>query len=80
MAEGTGAAQVEELMASAMSELEAADSLDRLEEWRVSYMGRRGRLTQILRSLGGMSPEARRIVGGAAKRGKAPLEGSPGRG
>jgi len=76
MAESTGAAQVEEVMASAMAELEATADLERLEEWRVSYLGRRGKLTQILRGLGGLSPDERRAVGAAANRLKTLLEES----
>ena len=76
MAESTGAAQIGEVMASAMAELEATADLERLEEWRVSYLGRRGKLTQILRGLGGLSPDERRAVGGAANRLKTLLEES----
>ena len=45
-----------------------------LEEWRVAYLGRRGRLTQVLRSLGGLAPEERGAVGAAANGVKATLE------
>ena len=79
MSDSTGAAQVDEVMASAMAELEAADSLERLEEWRISYLGRRGKLTQILRGLGDMSPGDRRAVGGVANRVKTLLEVGLGR-
>jgi phenylalanyl-tRNA synthetase alpha chain len=76
MSESTAAAQVEEVMASAMAELEATVDLERLEGWRVSYLGRRGKLTQILRGLGGLSPNERRAVGAAANRLKTLLEDS----
>jgi phenylalanyl-tRNA synthetase alpha chain len=74
MTEKAGIAQVEEVKSRALKELESADSLEGLEEWRIAYLGRRGALTQLLRGLGGMSPDERRAVGAAANEAKRLLE------
>jgi phenylalanyl-tRNA synthetase alpha chain len=74
MSEKAGIAQVEEVKSRAIKELESADSLEGLEEWRIAYLGRRGALTQLLRGLGGMSPDERRAVGAAANEAKRLLE------
>ncbi|MBQ6820034.1 MAG: phenylalanine--tRNA ligase subunit alpha [Clostridium sp.] len=48
---------------TAFNELTNADSSARLEEIRVKYLGKKGELTTILRSMGGLSKEERPIVG-----------------
>ena len=68
----TGA--VEAVTARALAELSAADDAVVLEGWRVSYLGRRGELTSILRGLGSLPLEARREVGAAANAAKSRLE------
>ena len=70
---------------SSVEEVEAALSEERaalagarderaLEEWRTRVLGRSGRLTAILRSLGEQPPERRRELGTAANRAKRALE------
>ena len=66
--------EVEQIESSALEELDYVSGPDALEEWRVAYLGRRGRLTQVLRSLGGLAPEERGAVGAAANVVKATLE------
>ena len=68
--------EVEEVREMALAELESADSLGRLEELRVEYLGRRGRLTHILRGLRSLSPDERRRTGAAANEAKTLLEES----
>ena len=65
---------IDELQASALEELVGLDTLEALEGWRVSYMGRRGRLTVILRTIGELPPAERRTVGSLGNRTKALLE------
>ncbi len=68
---------VEDVAAAEVEERAAlADAVDEraLEEWRIRVLGRSGRLTAILRSLGEVSPELRRELGQAANRTKAALE------
>ncbi len=66
--------QVEEVRASAARELDAAPDIQSLDEWRIAYLGRGGRLTRILRELGGLPPDERRAVGSAANSAKSALE------
>ena len=48
---------------NAFNELTIADSSLKLEEIRVKYLGKKGELTTILRSMGGLSKEERPVVG-----------------
>ena len=65
---------IEQIESSALRDLDAAGGPDELEQWRIADLGRRGRLTPVLRSLGGLAPEERGSVGAAANRAKAALE------
>ena len=50
------ASQIQSLQSKALSELESVSSLEALDEWRVSFLGRRGELTQLLRGVGSLPP------------------------
>ena len=76
MSEATIPIQVEDLRAKASRELESVPDLDGLEAWRITYMGRRGQLTQLLRGLGALPSEERREAGAAANAVRAALEES----
>ena len=65
---------IEELRGEALKELDALSSLEALEQYRVSYLGRRGRLTAILRGIADLSSEERRSVGSVANQTKALME------
>ena len=67
---------VEQVSSRALQELEAAAGLEELEQCRVTYLGRAGRLTQVLRGLSSLSPDERRQVGAAANQAKTLLEES----
>ncbi len=54
-----------ELEIAALESLNEASSESQLEEWRIAYLGRRGELTQRMRSLGDLPPEQRRDAGAA---------------
>ncbi|MEW6388128.1 MAG: phenylalanine--tRNA ligase subunit alpha [Thermodesulfobacteriota bacterium] len=71
--------EVEELEEVARLEIHRAADAEELERLRVKYLGRKGRLTQILRSLGQLEPEARRRVGQKANLAKESLEAALGR-
>ena len=45
---------VEQLREAAVSALNSADSSDQIESWRVDFLGRKGRLTALLRGLGSL--------------------------
>jgi phenylalanyl-tRNA synthetase alpha chain len=67
---------LEELQAKALDDLNGSSSSEAVEQWRVTYLGRRGELTQVLRGLANLAPEERRIVGAAANTVKSLLEES----
>ena len=66
--------QLEELRERALHDLEAATTVESLEQWRLAYLGRRGQLTTVLRGLGQLSPEERPAVGRVANTIKNALE------
>ena len=65
---------VEELKNDATRALRSADSSDQLEAWRVEYLGRKSRLTLILRGLGSLDIEQRKVVGASANQLRVELE------
>src|SRR3972149_4479932 len=62
------------LKTQALTQLEEASDAQRLEEWRIAYLGRRSPLQQALRGLGSLPPEERRARGAEANELKALLE------
>ena len=54
---------IKELQARALADIEASDSLQRLDELRVRYLGKKGEVTAQLKSLGSMEPEQRKAFG-----------------
>jgi len=68
--------QLGQLREEAIAELGSIDSLTDLEAWRIRYLGKKGYLTSILRSLGKLPLEERRETGSAANEVKALLESS----
>ena len=65
---------VEQLREAAVSALNSADSSDQIESWRVDFLGRKGRLTALLRGLGSLEIEERKSVGAAANLLRADLD------
>ena len=74
MSEVQASESVEQLREAAVSALNAADSSDQIESWRVDFLGRKGRLTALLRGLGSLEIEERKIVGAAANLLRADLD------
>ncbi len=66
--------QLKSMEAEALARLAEVQDLTALEEWRTGYLGRKGRLAQILRGLGQLPPEARPAAGQAANEVKRRLE------
>ena len=66
--------QVKELASKALGELAKVTSVDELEAWRISYLGRKGPLIQILRSLSTLPLGQRREVGAEANEVKKSLD------
>ena len=65
-----------EIEEPALQELESVRTLEGLDEWRVMYLGRRGRLTRLLRGIGSLPSEERRRAGAEANRVKTVLDGA----
>ena len=66
--------KVEELASKALDELVKVTNVNEIEAWRIRYLGRKGNLTQILRSLASVSVNERRKVGARANELKKSLE------
>lgn len=56
---------IQSLQIEAMADIQAAGSLERLEELRVSLLGRKGRITEMLKGLGAVDMADRKTVGAA---------------
>ena len=65
---------IQTLTQQAILELDQASDAEALEKWRVSYLGRRGELTNILRGLSGLEMEQRRELGALGNQAKTTLE------
>ncbi len=74
MSTGTPHAELDAIRAAALEELDAAPDENTLERWRIAYLGRSGRLTLVLRTLGSLPAEQRRSLGAAGNQVKALLE------
>jgi phenylalanyl-tRNA synthetase alpha chain len=66
-------AQLRELEAEGRAAIQGADSAAEVERLRVDFLGRKGRLTGVLRRLGELSAEERPQVGAEANRVKGEL-------
>ena len=62
-----------QLEAQALGELQAAASSAEIEDWRIRYLGRRGEVTQLLRSVADLPVTQRRDAGAALNRLKSKL-------
>ena len=58
------------LTAKAHSDIEAADNLDALDQVRVGYLGKKGELTSLLKTLGSLPAEERKSAGQDINRAK----------
>ena len=68
--------RLNEIKVKAIAELEHISSVPALEEWRIRYLGKKGALTQVLRSVGALPAEERRSAGAGANQIKVLLESS----
>src|SRR5690606_34219850 len=62
------------LRSRALEELSEAEDAATLDQWRISYLGRQGAVTQILRGLGELPQEEKRATGAAANALRSDLE------
>ena len=55
--------QLEKIREEALKQIEASDALDKLNEIRIAYLGKKGELTSVLKSMKDVAPEERPRVG-----------------
>lgn len=55
--------QIKQIQNNAIEEISLSQDVKALEETKVKYLGKKGKLTAILRGMGGLSPEERPIIG-----------------
>ncbi|WP_017719380.1 phenylalanine--tRNA ligase subunit alpha [Kamptonema formosum] len=67
-------AQLETLRQEAQDEIATAGTLERLEELRVSYLGKKGQLSKILGSMGKLDPADRPRIGALANEVKEAIQ------
>lgn len=60
--------QIEALRSTALEDVAKTSDLRALEDARVKYLGRKGKITEILRGLAQVSPEERPVLGQAANK------------
>lgn len=63
-----------EILKEAKIRLQNAATLAETEEVRISLLGKKGKLTEILRSMGSLNPEERKILGQAANKLRSEIE------
>jgi phenylalanyl-tRNA synthetase alpha chain len=66
--------EIEKLHIEALDELNKVSEPDELELWRVRYLGKKGRVTRVLRALATLPLQERRKVGARANEVKSALE------
>ena len=67
-------AQLNTILEEAKSQLMAAETLAQVDEIRVKVLGKKGQLTEILRGMGKLSPEERKVTGQMANTVRAEIE------
>ena len=66
--------QLNQIKEAALAELHAAQDSSTIENIRVKFLGKKGELTTILRSMGGLSKEERPVMGKLANEVRAEIE------
>ncbi len=66
--------ELKKMREEALSRLKNAGSLDELEELRVGYLGKKGKMTAILREMGKLPAEERPVMGQLANQVRADIE------
>ncbi|MDR2089674.1 MAG: phenylalanine--tRNA ligase subunit alpha [Clostridiales Family XIII bacterium] len=67
--------QLRDILNEAREQIENAANRSETEEARVRFLGKKGRLTEILRSMGTLDPEERKALGKLANDARAEIEG-----
>lgn len=66
--------ELEKIKAEAMQALKDVNDLQKLDEIRIKYLGKKGALTSVLRGMGSLSPEERPVIGAMANQVRAEIE------
>ncbi len=66
--------QLEKIKEEALHQIEASDALEKLNEIRVAYLGKKGQLTSVLKSMKDVAPEDRPKVGQMVNEARALIE------
>lgn len=66
--------EISKLKEEALGEVSAATNAKELDEVRVKYLGKKGELTSILRSMGSLAPEERPVIGGKVNEARDEIE------
>ena len=66
--------QLRSILEEARNQLQNADSLENTEEIRVKLLGKKGQLTEILRSMGSLGAEERKEIGKLANEVRGQVE------
>lgn len=66
--------QLERIKAEALARIEGSDALEKLNDIRVAYLGKKGELTSVLKSMKDVSPEDRPKVGQMVNEARAQIE------
>jgi len=66
--------RLDELRAAAVAQLEHANDAAALEQWRITHLGRKSALSDLMGGLGKLAPDERRTVGSLANTVKRSLE------
>jgi phenylalanyl-tRNA synthetase alpha chain len=66
--------QLQEILNEAKEQIERAASRSETDEARVRFLGKKGRLTEILRSMGALGPDERKALGKLANDARAEIE------
>lgn len=68
--------QITQITQDAITAISTASSIEEVENVRVSVLGRKGKLTQVLRTLGSLSPEEKSEIGKLSNQQKQEIEKS----
>lgn len=66
--------QLERIREEALKQIEASDALEKLNEIRVAYLGKKGELTSVLKSMKNVAPKDRPRVGQMVNDARAAIE------
>ncbi|MDF2889366.1 MAG: phenylalanyl-tRNA synthetase, alpha subunit, partial [Lacrimispora sp.] len=67
--------QLEKIKQEALKQIEASDALEKLSDIKVAYLGKKGELTSVLKSMKDVTPEDRPKIGQMVNEAREAIEG-----